>query len=544
MITRSMYAAIVNKERESANQQTTMANNNDVAQKVVAATNDSIDSFEVNNQLGIEGIFDDIPPIDASNSRTGARGRSGRSQEEEQEIQQRNPEASETGARGPEQSAPQMSELERILMLLQNITEENQKTREDNRITREENRAAIQEIKAAIREEIKELREENARMHQETRDGMRRTEKELRAEMHEMRKEFNTEVCELKEESEKTRTEVRENCEAVAKIKSDIANNHQKLITKTHNLSENLNRINTELRSEMRVNKEETVKVSKHQEELEEEVKRLSEEKKKRIDEVREEQEQLKRRIIEFEGRPTSRNITSESYKEVTFNGVENYPMEFLNELREIKEIFHQTEDTKWIGRHLVEEAMVWWRIVRNKINNFAEFEERFMEKYWGPHVQEGIRDRLEYGRYRPNGKMRMVQYMETQILQCRQLIPPISDAHMIKKLARHYTRDVEIAVLTRGIREIPQFEALLQEYAKINGNCYERARPSVNNSNYSAVKKEESVGEQKEKKTFHTKTPYHKNLPKQHVDLNTVTAGPSGVSKQTKNGITNTRPE
>lgn len=182
-------------------------------------------------------------------------------------------------------------------------------------------------------------------------------------------------------------------------------------------------------------------------------------------------QEQLRRRVSEIETHPTGRIVTNDSIKEVTFDGRDGYPIEFLKELKEIKELYYETDDVKWVGRHLTDQAVTWRRIIKNDITTFESFEERFMEKFWGAHVQEKIRDRLEYGKFPPNQRCTAVQYMERQILQARQLIPPISDHHLIKKLARHYTKEVEIAVLTRGIKDIHQFEVLLQEYTTINEN-------------------------------------------------------------------------
>lgn len=100
--------------------------------------------------------------------------------------------------------------------------------------------------------------------------------------------------------------------------------------------------------------------------------------------------------------------------------------MEFLTELGEIKDLYYNTQDIKWISKHLADEAKIWCRIVKNQINDLKEFEEKFIEKYWRQHTPENVRDRLEYGRYRPNGGLNMIQYMQRNILKCRQLIPPI----------------------------------------------------------------------------------------------------------------------
>ena len=56
----------------------------------------------------------------------------------------------------------------------------------------------------------------------------------------------------------------------------------------------------------------------------------------------------------------------------------------------------------------------------------------------------------------------------------------------MITKLARHYNRELQIAVVTRGVTTINGFEALLREYMNINtrgSNNKQKVgdRPAVN---------------------------------------------------------------
>ena len=58
---------------------------------------------------------------------------------------------------------------------------------------------------------------------------------------------------------------------------------------------------------------------------------------------------------------------------------------------------------------------------------------------------------------------------MERILLESRQLTPTITDRQLIKKIARHYGREIEVVVVTRGVNTIPNFESLIVEYASIN---------------------------------------------------------------------------
>lgn len=142
--------------------------------------------------------------------------------------------------------------------------------------------------------------------------------------------------------------------------------------------------------------------------------------------------------------------------------------MEFLKELEEIKEVYYPGDACQWINRHLEGDAMIWWRVVRHRVSTYQQFREAFIAKFWNTQVQDYVRDGLEYRRYQWGGAYNMVQYLEHRILECRNLIPPIPDEHLIRKLSRHYSKEIEVAVLTRGVTELGSFESLLNDFMNV----------------------------------------------------------------------------
>ena len=102
--------------------------------------------------------------------------------------------------------------------------------------------------------------------------------------------------------------------------------------------------------------------------------------------------------------------------------------MEFVKELEETHKEHYISERVNWVSRHLEGKAAIWWKLIRNNIRTFQEFQEAFIAKYWNQMVQEEVCDWLEFGRYRHESGLNMIQYMERCILQNRQLIPLISD--------------------------------------------------------------------------------------------------------------------
>ena len=182
---------------------------------------------------------------------------------------------------------------------------------------------------------------------------------------------------------------------------------------------------------------------------------------------MKENQERLQRQLAGVEGIPGNR-INETPHNELKYNGGDRYPMEFLKELSELQEQHYPSDNIKWIGRHLEADAEIWWRVILSQVSNFEEFKEAFIQKYWGQEKQNTIRDNLEFGRYNWRGGLNPVQYMERLLLESRQLTPAITDRQLIKKLARHFGREFEVAVVTRGVNAIQTFESLIVEYSNI----------------------------------------------------------------------------
>lgn len=507
-------------------------------------TSDEEEASEgVNNQLGIAGIFDEMTPVEF----VGPRPQDGAQEAEEErpETQEEGPVVAEKRGGGQNQDV-EMIGIDRFAMMLRAMTEDIKKDikRQGEKIDKQIE--SIKKDNEALREDIKGIKKDVRTLHEEIqaqKQAMAAEFNVIRDENAQMRTELKADISAVKEEGKKTRKELKDSNDAIKHLRSEVEKNRQQLVTNTSNLSDNVNRVNAELRGELRLNTEEITRVRKSQEGIEEQVKKMEEEKSKGIDEIKKSQDQLTRRINEVEERPGTRTVAAEYYKELTFNGSDSYPMDFLQELKEARQECHSGGDIRWISKYLSGDAKIWWRIIRTEISTFEQFEERFIEKFWGAHIQESVRDRLEFGRYRPGRENDPIQYMHRQILQCRQLVPPITDQHLIRKLAKNYGRDIELAVLTRGIRDIPQFESLLRDYMRIGNHINDRPQQSIN-----VVKHEVSEPSQQQGRVdynaprplgkFHQK--YGKKYNSQYTPQVEAVAGPSG--SDTQKNVTSTQ--
>lgn len=428
--------------------------------KVKMATQRSVSDnqdveFEVNNQLGVEQT----------------EGSSSESQEME-----RVDEINSMRARGQEQQTPEVN-LSEIFNFMKQMNEnlKQQFKQQDKKLekldkTVEEQKQQLKSIADTIRKELQEqVKSMKAEMAQQ------KTAWEQKFEIHQQK--MTTEIENISDKHDRLQQENNASLERNRCELREIVNQNQ------NNTTQEIKKV-----------EEQVAKVSTAQKDTAERLESVTMEKRRRLEEInnslttmKEGQERLQRKLNELDVRPANRPVGTSVSKEISFNGRDHFPMEFLKELTELYETYYVDDNTKWIGNHLTEEAAIWWRIVRGQVNTYDEFREVFIEKYWGQVQQEKVRDRLEYGKYHRDQGKSMIQYMEHSVLECRQLLPVLSDRHLIKKLARHYDRDIQIAVVTRGIQTIGGFESLLREYMSIaprynnqHNNQYERRKESA----------------------------------------------------------------
>lgn len=99
----------------------------------------------------------------------------------------------------------------------------------------------------------------------------------------------------------------------------------------------------------------------------------------------------------------------------------------------------------------------------------------------------------MEYGRFDWRGPVTAIQYIERILLESRQLTPTLTDNQLIRKISRHFGREIQLAVVTRGIVTIPNFESLIIEYTQIQPRNNRESNYVVANEGRNAYKESES---------------------------------------------------
>ena len=105
------------------------------------------------------------------------------------------------------------------------------------------------------------------------------------------------------------------------------------------------------------------------------------------------------------------------------------------------------------------------------------------------------------------------IERIERILLECRQLTPTLTDRQLIRKIARHFGREIQLAVITRGITTIPNFESLIVEYTQIHPrNNREQSYVATNEARNSSKESESFTNKATglQKRTWVDKTPAH----------------------------------
>lgn len=515
MLTRSKLRK--SKLNNNTNSKSKMADNSD-------NNGGSEVEFDVNNQMGEKG-WGEATESESPEVSSEARGQ--RQHDEVRAETEQTQSQNETQQQTPT-NIDIVALLQQFTQRLEQRMTENTKQSEQ-RITENTNKNLAQlfaENNRKNEENTKRLLEENNKQIERNitktmTENITRIEKRIDEIERKMEEKYTQQTQEHKTQTEQQIQVIRnENQETATRIRTEVKDVVRDEVTKVRTeakdhwekCEESLQQHQASVAHELRTI---TNKIITHKKKNEEQVEQLKECYENNCSSIEEKiskiKEDMRHKIAQIERTPRQQGVVVEHTKNINFNGEGEYPMEFVKELEAIHREYYQDEDISWIGRHLDGEAAIWWKLIRSEVNTFAQFQTAFMSKYWNQMIQETVRDKLEFGRYRPESGLSMTQYMERCILQNRQLIPPISDQHLIRKLANHYHRDIAVACITRGVRNITEFQNLLMEFAALrqrkngaNGECTLQVEPkqegNINHANHPSENRTERHKNQRHK--------------------------------------------
>lgn len=468
----------------------------------------SSEEFPINNQLGLPGIYDEeteLPNME-EDRRAGE-------QTENEDRPLTSPSSGTTTTAEPEVnpttekqspiSNPDTNAL--LIQLMQQMKEQTQKIQGQIQSSQQETITKTQEQIQKIQEQIQGVIEGQKQMREQLEQQVEKRLEEFTQTTNVKLQEQNTRIDniaeaikqnnkEIRKEQKAQKTQLTEHIQATEeRVRGATEELRQEIAKGLKETSEQHTELKQTLKQNLREQRqrhEESVKeirevvqgVNEKQQKMESDLRAVVQSTDKNREEVAGTLTQLRRQIESAEDRRTGTSSGPPNREQLIFQGSELYPMEFLSDMEETQRRYYDENDTRWIGQHLTHEAGTWWRLTRHQISSFNDFRELFVRKFWDETRQEGVRNDLEFGRFDFNNPQRtMVQYMEMKMLEARHLTPVIPTTQMIRKISRHYGREVQLATITRGIRNVTEFSLLLSEYENILG--LQGQRPTLHES-------------------------------------------------------------
>lgn len=182
-----------------------------------------------------------------------------------------------------------------------------------------------------------------------------------------------------------------------------------------------------------------------------------------------------------------------------TYNGEPNtkfdgdinktHPKIFIQILNnKIKGIINKEELKEAIRSHLTGHALLWYNSNIFEIDNYKEFETRFLNYFWGENSQSTIRERLYFGRFDYNRSNNMNYYALQLFTLARFLDPHMREEEIIMFIARHYKSEVAETIAIQNIKNFEQFSNYLLRIergtSQYKNNYYNNNNNNNNNYN------------------------------------------------------------
>ncbi|XP_024946769.1 uncharacterized protein LOC112495244 [Cephus cinctus] len=186
-----------------------------------------------------------------------------------------------------------------------------------------------------------------------------------------------------------------------------------------------------------------------------------------------------------------------------TFNGAAtSRPMRYLQELKQYCLTLGLEQDIKLvISQSMTGSTKEWWLLIEEKIYAWEDFEREFKRRFWNEEEQYRISEKLEFGSFDENKKGSRVDYAIRIISNAKDIEPPIPEAQIITKMARHFDENIRSAILARGMKTTDEILDLLQRFDKIgpvnSRRDYQNRYPKTDRENQQRYpsKNEEKTG-------------------------------------------------
>lgn len=94
---------------------------------------------------------------------------------------------------------------------------------------------------------------------------------------------------------------------------------------------------------------------------------------------------------------------------------------------------------------------------MEEEIENMKDLRKAFLENFWSKSMQDRVLLVLNSFYYVANGKTSRVGYATRLFAMARDLKPRLEEKTLVRKVARHFTQSILIAVMSNGIETIKE---------------------------------------------------------------------------------------
>lgn len=145
-------------------------------------------------------------------------------------------------------------------------------------------------------------------------------------------------------------------------------------------------------------------------------------------------------------------------------------PMRYLNALKKYCEAVKPTQEEM---QYLLDKSLQggpgnWWQVVKDEINHFSTFYQKFKERYWNEQTQHEVRKQLEFGYHKFEKGETRAEYATKLFAMAKELTPPPSTRDIVRKLSRHFHDEIKYAIIGRNIQDFSDLIELLENFDSI----------------------------------------------------------------------------
>lgn len=335
----------------------------------------------------------------------------------------------------------------------------------------------ISHMSSKIKDVKGEINHMSSKIKEDLKDEINHMSNEIRQDVNNMKSEMSEKLGEIYTHMDKNKREIEQNLNSkinemnekmkeiiissgrdIQEIRAEIVSTNANLIKE---FAEDIEDIRTNIHCESQNHKKDIENVYREIYDVKEDRKSLTS---KLEEELAMKMKEIERKMQcgnRYDGPRI--NIADTSIK---FNGDLRriHPKVFIKHLKANLKYCYDFEEAKMIIRNFLErDALLWYSSWETKFENWEDFEESFIQYFWGESQQLTFQERLFGGKFRYEGNNNYNQYALEIFNQAQYLEPKIPEENVVLAIAKHFKPEVTEAIVTHNIKKMDQLSTYLK---------------------------------------------------------------------------------